>query len=672
MPRVPVLPTVQLNPQGPAQYSAPGVVPVQDQSPRQAMAMGEAFQQAGAQWGAYAADIQRRQDIAETEEQFNAISEFDNNEFSKFSTLKGKAAVDAFEAFDKDQQARYRKAIEGAKNDQQRQWLKEKLGDRRVRVLAQAVSHKDGQLAVYRFGVAQATTAQAVKDAVTFADGPERDNYMAAVVQRATEQAQLAGVDPEPVAKKALSDVHVMVAERLVDENRAGEAVAYLQDPKVLGAIDPLERGKITRVVQRAGVDYKAQAMVDDFTARGMSYADQIEAAGLLFQQNMLTAEERAAVESRAKLVDSDNYQQQNRVANKALADATDFARANRIQSVDQLPPALRTQLESVGELDKVELFLQQGGQFTTTQLGLRALNSITPAQLLKIQSYDQLEAMFQSELSTDDMAEMAARWRKTHAVAAEPGDEEKIDRGLVLRNAARDAGLLPLDRDPTDAEKARHEQFTEAALREATARFGKPTNEQFRAVAREVAFDQITSEGIKVPYLAATKAELQSGYYTTSNGRQVFNKNVSEATKQQILEDIDTYNQAAARQGMPTKPRTMAQVFEEWEKSNVVDRATLAKQKADVRTETFKDTDVMRAYHKVWRSSAAIPSGGGYRDPKRTYETIRAWTEKTMRYNGETMTQAEWFKRSEGLSDAQFDALLRVAESEAREREQR
>ncbi len=668
MPRVPVVPTQQLNPQGPAQYSAPGVAPVQDQSPRQAMAMGEAFQQAGQQWGAYAADIQRRQDIAETEEQFNKVAEDDNNDFAKFSQLRGKAAVDAHEAFDKSQQQRYRVALERAKNETQRQWLKEKLGDRRVQVLGRATAHKEGQLAVYRYGVAESATRQAVSDAVTFADGPDGASYFAAVRDRATEQAQLAGVDPEPVVKKALSDVHLIRIEDLVNKDRAGEAVAYLQDPKVMEAIDPLERGKVTRLVQQAGTAWKAQTLVDDFNARGMSHADQIEAAGLMFQNGDITADERVAIENRAKLVDSDNYQQQNRVANKALNDATDFARANRIQSVDQLPPALRTQLESVGELDKVQLFIEQGGQFTTTQLGLRALNSITPAQLLKIQNYDQLEAMFQSELSTNDMAEMAARWRKTHAMASEPGDEEKIDRGLVLRNAARDAGLLPLDRDPTDAEKARHEQFTEAALREATARYGKPTNEQFRAVAREVAFDQLIVGGVKVPYAAATKEELQAGFYNTATGRQVFNKNVSETTKQQILEAIDTYNQAASRQGLPPKPRTMSQVFEEWEKQNVLDRRDLAKRQGEVMAEVFKDTDVMRAYHKVWRNTTT----GGRRDKKQTYETLRSLSSKSMRYNGETMTQAEFFMRDNGLTASQFDALLRVAESEAQTREQR
>lgn len=281
MPRVPVVPTQQINPQGPAQYSAPGVVPVQDQSPRQAMAMGEAFQQAGQQWGAYAADIQRRQDIAETEEQFNKVAEDDNNDFAKFSQLRGKAAVDAHEAFDKSQQQRYRVALERAKNETQRQWLKEKLGDRRVQVLGRATAHKEGQLAVYRYGVAESATRQAVSDAVTFADGPDRDDYFAKVVDRATEQAQLAGVDPEPVAKLAMQDAHLGYVDKLLEEGRTGEAVKWLAEHEKEIDREPLAKVKKQARAQEIGdIARMLDQSVDSIDGRLKAF-DEAEAKGL-------------------------------------------------------------------------------------------------------------------------------------------------------------------------------------------------------------------------------------------------------------------------------------------------------------------------------------------------------------------------------------------------------
>lgn len=337
MPRVPVVPTQQLNPQGPAQYSAPGVVPVQDQSPRQAMAMGEAFQQAGRQWGAYAADIQRRQDIAETEEQFNKVAEDDNNEFAKFGALEGKAAVDAFEAFDQSQQQRYRVALERAKNETQRQWLKEKLGDRRVQIIGRARAHKEDQLAVQRYGVAQQSTKQAVADAVTFADGPDRDDYFAKVVDRATEQAQLAGVDPEPVAKLAMQDAHLGYLDKLLKSGRTGEAVRYWADngDKV---VDAEERDKWGRIVRGTYLQEQTVALgnsvveekpaTGDDAARGpivrprtldeqFAVVDQIAASGVI-----TGAESQAAKNTLLEMANDRDRVQASR--NKALRNEAD------------------------------------------------------------------------------------------------------------------------------------------------------------------------------------------------------------------------------------------------------------------------------------------------------------------------------------------------------------
>jgi hypothetical protein len=303
MPRVPVVPTQQLNPQGPAQYSAPGVVPVQDQFPRQSIAMGEAAQQAGLQFARldyrqrmeaeqqaeaeareaekraeYAAGIQRRQDIAETEEQFNKVAEDDGNEFAKYSTLQGRAAVDAFEAFDQSQQQRYRVALERAKNETQRQWLKEKLGDRRVQIIGRARAHKEGQLAVQRYGVAQQSTKQAVDDVVKL--GPSEQNLQA-VRDRATEQAQLAGVDPEPVAKLAMQDAHLGYLDKLLEEGRTGEAVKWLAEHEKEIDREPLAKVKKQVRAQEIGDFARLLDQSVDSIEDRLKEFDKAEANGL-------------------------------------------------------------------------------------------------------------------------------------------------------------------------------------------------------------------------------------------------------------------------------------------------------------------------------------------------------------------------------------------------------
>lgn len=669
MPRAPMLPQVGQDPGQVVQYGAPNVAPVQDQSGRQLQQLGQALGQAGQDWQQLGAQIQQREDVAMATERDTLNAEMMAKNRSDYGAKLGKSAVDGFEDFVRAEKKRRDKLLSEAKTPGQRSILQRASAQRLEATIEWATSHRDRQMKEWQTGATSASAQQSIDDAVKYFGLPERDSHFRTAVAQTEKLADLQGASPEQRAllvKQTKQQVHLGTLDALLAANKASEASAYLASPGIRSEIAPQELARAERTVKVAGVADKAQRtamLLDD----GRDVMAKVTDADQMFAKGELSVEERDAVVERLKIADNGRYQQQNRVANKALADATDFARANRIQSVDQLPAKIRTDLEDAGELDKVRLFLDQGGQFTTTRLGLRVLNSVTPGQLLKVKNYDDLESMFQTELSTDDMAELAARWRKTHALAAEPGDEEKIDRGLILRNAAREAGLILPNRDPTDEEKARMDRYIEAAMRETNSRFGgKAGNEQFRQVARDVAFDSLTVGSYKVPYAAATKDELQSGFYTVE-GRKVFNRNVSETTKNQYLEAIDIYNAEAAKQGVPLKPRTMAQVFTEWEKSNVKDRAELTKSKESVKAEVFKDVDVLRAYHKVWRGTIF-----GGRDAAKTYDLLQRWQNERMRYNGEVMTNAEWFMRSEGLTAGQYAELLRVAQSETRTREER
>lgn len=665
--RIPV-PTVPVSTQSVGQFSAPNVVPMQDATGPQLQDLGQSLQSAGNAATRIGADVQAELDQGFLMEADAIASEEVRKHVGELRQKAGLDAIESFEPLHRTLKDRLFNLRDSARSPQQRRAVDRLLAQRFSDASDAMVSHRDRAARDHAIGGAEASRMAAVNDYHAALGNPE-DMALARglAMERTAELSRLRGEDGD-MAKLAMLDtttqMHLGTVEALVTAGRASEAGAYLEQWK--GEIGPLEAQRVARVVKRAGIDDKAQRLamvIDD----GRDVMSKISDADQMFANGELTVEERDAVVSRLKVADNDRYQQQNRIANKVLAEATDYAQANRIQSVDQLPAKLRTQLEELGDLDKVQLFLDQGGQFVTTRLGMRVLNSITPAQLLKVKSYDDLEAMFQTELSTRDMSELAAMWRKANAIAAQPGDEEKIDRGLTLRNAARDAGFYPADRDPTDAEKSKYERFQEAALREANSRFqGKATNEQFRTVAREMAFDTLAVGGSKVPFAAATKEELQTGYMTVE-GRDVFNKNVSEETKNQILEAIDVYNTEAAKKGLPQKPRTMTQVFSEWEKLNVVDRAQLLKNKQQVRSETFKDTDILRAYHKVWRGQF-----GGGRDSQQTYETLRSWQTEQMRWLGRNMTKAEWFMQNEGLSASQYAELLRVAESEARTREAR
>lgn len=369
------------------------------------MAMGEAFQQAGAQWGAYAADIQRRQDITEAEESLNKVAEDDAKAYSAFRQLDGKAAVNAFEAFDKDQQQRYKLAAERARNDQQRQWIKQKLGDRRVQVFSQAISHRDGQLANYRLGVADAATKQAVQDAAAFMDSPDRQGYLDKVRQRATEQADLAGVDAEPITKKAISDLHVLISQRLVDADRPGDAVNYVKEH--MEQIEPLARGPVSNLVQRAGVTFKAQSLVDDFRARGMDYASQIETAGLLFQQGTLTAEERKEVEERITQADNMDRRGKAAEASDVLTAGEQLLAGNPDAKLSD-DPKLYTRAERAGVLPQLLQFERSRRSDTDPRALAEAMS--LPDEALANVSRAEIVQRYWGRLTKDDMNAVLSR----------------------------------------------------------------------------------------------------------------------------------------------------------------------------------------------------------------------------------------------------------------------
>jgi len=459
MPRVPVVPTQQLNPQGPAQYSAPGVVPVQDQSPRQAMAMGEAFQQAGQQWGAYAADIQRRQDIAETEEQFNKVAEDDNNEFAKFSQLRGKAAVDAHEAFDKSQQQRYRVALERAKNDQQRQWLKEKLADRRVQVIGQAAAHKEGQLAVQRYGVAQQSTKQAVDDVVKL--GPSEKNLQA-VRDRATEQAQLAGVDPEPRVKLAISDAHVGVAQRYIDNDKPGEAVKWLADHQQ--EMDPDAFAKANRVARGRFVEWGARQLdqnVPDIRQR-MGVIEEWKAAG------RINGDEAESARRHVLQLEDVRQKQQAEEQQVARQQAEAWLRANPLLSLDQAPQ-LAQEVIRTGAMPRA---------VQSTVPGYRESLNRIPMQVLQQMSDAQLDNVLSRGLSPSDAREFAAVVRGDFTTYTTEKRIKDTLVGLIGPKPAGDAG------DAWELQRARFDRMVDdrsRALQQELRRKPEPNEIQER-----------------------------------------------------------------------------------------------------------------------------------------------------------------------------------------------
>lgn len=243
MPTVPVRPSLAPQPVQQARYSAQGTVPVQDQTPRMLGQQAQAFMQAGQDWGRYAAETQRRADIAYTTERMTQAAEADLNEWSAYSQKQGKDAYDGFDSFRSSVQQRYERIAENAENDQQRQWLKEQGQQQVLRLTERAMAHRDKEISVWRIGTAKASGEQSISE-YRINGTPEA---LEGVVKAQRELASLTGVDG---TAEALDKAHIGRVETLLrDPNRLGEAVRYWSEngSKVTNAEERDKWGRLVR-----------------------------------------------------------------------------------------------------------------------------------------------------------------------------------------------------------------------------------------------------------------------------------------------------------------------------------------------------------------------------------------------------------------------------------------
>lgn len=266
MPTVPVRPSLAPQPVQQARYSAQGTVPVQDQTPRMLGQQAQAFQQAGQDWGRYAAETQRRADIAYTTERMTQAAEADLNEWSAYSQKQGKDAYDGFDSFRSSVQQRYERIAENAENDQQRQWLKEQGQQQVLRLTERAMAHRDKEIAVWRVGSAKAASELAVTRAIdTFGTEDER-GALNDVIARSMEQADLQGLDDG--SRKLYVDSQLRrvvtgtVGKLLTEPGRTGELVAYWNKNK--SVVLPDERTKLEQQVRGAFIDDQTRALHAD------------------------------------------------------------------------------------------------------------------------------------------------------------------------------------------------------------------------------------------------------------------------------------------------------------------------------------------------------------------------------------------------------------------------
>lgn len=411
MPKVPVIPSVGLDVVNQPTYSAPSAVPMQDQTPAMLGRLGQAGMQAGQDWfraqrisdaqeeraadraeaEAYKAErlreraakqaeeTQRRADIAQVEETLAASGEEDDNELGKFTSLKGKFASEGFQTYREGLAKRHKKILDGAKNDQQRAFLKEGLLKRQEQLAGRAIVHRDTQTAVWRLATASTTRDRAMDSAARASlDAPGKvDELLGEALNATRDFGRLNGWDDNQMAAamdQTEGQVRLRSANILLEAGRTGEAMAVLKQHG--SKIDPDALAKATKQGRAQEIGDIARMLdqsVDTLEQR-LAAIDEAEEKGLPREEADL---------GRRHLFSLENQ----RDARNAEIAADVELEARRWQATSGLPieanPDLAERVATYGvTLKRVTNQRKLDAFYAAPPAELDRLRSLTPAQL--------------------------------------------------------------------------------------------------------------------------------------------------------------------------------------------------------------------------------------------------------------------------------------------------
>lgn len=700
-----ILPQVAEQPgQSPAGQIQASVTPMRDATGSQIANLGMGLVDTGQQLTAAADRFQDNLDLAKSAEAENRLRDVIREQLEApgagyFHTVGMDASAErrkkAFDAIEVQ-----RRTIDaGLLNAAQKGNFRDQANRMLAEVTARADQHQQEQVVNYRLGQLKARSVNSLEEAAKLAGTEKGEVAKLSALRDIDDHGILLGWPDEAIHQeklRATTQLHSVVANGLMTNGGGAAAQSYVeQNANEIASSRLAELRGATRtaavqdhaarlelqlaeeartgagaVVSSDGVEIPVDTWANtEAAARGEKLPDAPVRAPLvlhamqrlddLFEKGAISAEVRratmAAVRQRVDTEDQARAQEADGVTKSAMLEATQ----RRARSVEELHPTTQTALNRTGTSGRLQLWLDRGEQRITTARGHAAIEATSDEALLRFPTAEQLLQVYHDDLSTADEGKLAARWRQARKQASD-ADRALLSRDKLLRQVAREAGILPRDTDPTDEQKTAFEDFEIAVGREAVAKAksGEVSSSVYLEVARAVARDTIAVDGVQVPFLTATREQQNRGSFTTSTGRQVYNRNLPEDTKAQILEAIDIYNAEAAKrnatlppdQQVPLKPREMKQVAEEWEQANIRRRADDAQRVQQITGDAFKDADVFRAYFRL--------HAWNYRDDARALRTL----ESTL----SNPRLREEFIRYEGLTDDQLAALVRVLEAKA------
>lgn len=550
MPTVPVIPTQVQDPARQAQFSAPGVVPVQPQQPGQLQRIGQQMERAGQQWDALDADRARyanreaekaaakaekealdaknRIDIASHTERWSAAQESEIAKFSDFVKLEGKAAVDSLDQYMQGVDDRLEARVNASPEGPQRDWMRDDSRKERVRLFRAAVAHRDKELRTWRVGGAAASASQKEATAIRMLDAEDRQSYINEAIAATMESAEVQGLSDDErnlMVRSSLARIHGESLRTLVQNNRTGEAAAYLDKHRL--DLDPAQRGDFEALVRRGVVRDVAYTLA----AATMQEAggDEFKALERLEQERQagkIDADTTAAAEARVRMLANDARSKRAEqtadvltegeahiLGGGMLSDRPDIYEAARKSGV--LPQLLR---------------LEQSRKTDTNPVALAEALSLPDEALAKV-TRQELVVRYWGQLSRVDLNSVLER-RDSAARRIQDGtsgsanvlDQDDLIKREFMRYRAPEASTF----ERAVIGQERQFQAFRSNLQEqvdAERKAGKPvTKQRIRELAETVGADMVYLEagGAPMPRLMLTDAEEMEAGASTASGRFV------------------------------------------------------------------------------------------------------------------------------------------------------
>lgn len=428
-----------------------------------------------------------------------------------------------------------REAIESGLSASQREQFAEIANRRQQRALAAMDEHEQHQGRVWAMGETEARAKSIGQDAVAAWGTQEWPVMHGSLLTAIDDYADLAGLGDE--GKKALrsaatTELHGSIVERLVGRGMTKEAQAHLAQYE--GEIAPDRADGLRGVLAHAADQDVGKSVAMEARKLG-TVQERLELVDNLWKAGKLTTKQSDDATQRIQQEDARDAALQAREANLALRDAQNWRQLNPGGAADPnlvgppgpgdlmpLPPAMVARLEASGALDDFNVWVQNGGEWTTKPAGQRALMWGDDV-VSSFKTDDAIINSLRKVLNDDDLGRMVKRRQELANPSKVGSGLSETDRSRIVLQGAWDYGIVPEGMQGAKLSDAyagrllRWQVAVDQKVRDMTE--GGKQKPDYRKAMETLAADRFDVGGVGVPASVATSTQIAEGVWQTLRG---------------------------------------------------------------------------------------------------------------------------------------------------------